>query len=176
LLSPQQGRKLLQQHIKSAPFHRCVLPCSHPCRAKAVECVGAYAVVAAGTQPALLTASVTLLGPLLAAEGSLLVRAAAVRALADIALLYGPAAVDSVLRRPAAVGVLAHQAVASEGQGEHAGSSGSDGGCGEDDGGSSGWVSASPKGLLELLVEQGQSLLVEAQAGGDKPAGRKAGR
>lgn len=144
-----------------------------------MECIGAYAVVAAGSQPALLTAAVTLLGPLLAAEGSLLVRAAAVRALADIALLYGPAAVDSVLRWPAAGGVLAAEGASG---GEHAGSSGSDGGCGEGDGGSnggcgsSGGVSVSPKGLLELLVEQGQSLLVEAQAGGDKPVARRAGR
>jgi hypothetical protein len=160
----------LQQRSKSAPFQRGVLPCFHPCRAKAVECMGAYALVAAGSQPALLTAAVTLLGPLLAADGSLLVRAAAVRALADIALLYGPAAVDSVLRRPAAGGMLA-QGHACEREGEGAGRSGNNGGCG-----SSGGLTASPKGLLELLVEQGQSLLVEAQAGGDKPAGKRAGR
>lgn len=124
-----------------------------------MECVGAYAVVAAGSNPSLLTAAVSLLGPLLAAEGSQQVRAAAVRALADIAMLYGPAAVDSVLRRPAAA------------TGAGAADSGADSAAD-----SSGRASSSPKGLLELLVEQGQALLAEAQAGADKPAARKPGR
>jgi hypothetical protein len=98
---------------------------------------------------------VSLLGPLLAAEGSELVRAAAVRALADIALLYGPAAVDAVLRRPLAGGL------AAEDEGAESGEEGSS--------------SSSCKGLLELLIEQGQTLLTEAQAGAAQPA-KKSGR
>lgn len=142
---------------------RRVVVCSvHVCRAKALECIGLYAVVAAGSNPGLLTAAVSLLGPLLAAEGSDLVRAAAVRALADIGLLYGPAAVDAVLRRPSAgaAGALGQDAASGVGEG------------GVEEGGGS---NSSCKGLLELLIEQGQTLLTEAQAGASKPA-RKVGR
>lgn len=133
-------------------------------RAEAVECIGLYAVVAAGSNPGLLTGAVALLGPLLAAEGSELVRTAAVRALADIALLYGPAAVDAVLRRPAAGGPAA--GAAGDAAGEEA-----------RDGSSGGSNNSSCKGLLELLIDQGQALLSEAQAAGSgsKPV-RRAGR
>lgn len=129
----------------------------HTCRAKAAECIGLYAVVAAGSNSGLLTGAVSLLDPLLAAEGSELVRAAAVRALADVALLYGPAAVDAVLRRP-----LPGSAAAEEGEGAESG-----------EGGSS--SSSSCKSLLELLIEQGQTLLTEAQAAAAQPA-KKSGR
>lgn len=134
-------------------------------RAKALECIGLYAVVAAGSNPGLLTAAVSLLGPLLAAEGSDLVRAAAVRALADIALLYGPAAVDAVLRRPSAGAAGALGQDTASGDGED----------GAEDGSSGGGGNSSCKGLLELLIGQGQALLTEAQAGASKPA-RKVGR
>jgi hypothetical protein len=102
----------------------------------------------------MLTGAVSLLGPLLAAEGSQLVRAAAVRALADIALLYGPAAADAVLRRPCPGSLF--------GEGEDAESR-------------EGGASSSCKGLLELLIEQGQTLLTEAQAGAAHAA-KKSGR
>lgn len=145
-------------------------------RAEAVECIGLYAVVVAGSNPGLLTGAVALLGPLLTAEGSELVRTAAVRALADIALLYGPAAVDAVLRRPAVGGAAAAGAAAGAGSGSAAG-----GAAGEEAGdgssGSGGSNNSSCKGLLELLIDQGQALLSEAQAAGSssKPV-RRAGR
>jgi hypothetical protein len=146
------------------------------CRAQAVECIGLYAVVAAGSNPALLTAAVTLLGPLLASGGSEAVRGAAVRALADIALLYGPAAVDAVLRRPSnaaaadrGVGSLMRQ----ERVEEEAGGEEEEQGQGEGDDVRSSSSRGACKGLLELLLQQGQGLLADTQAGG---ADRKGGR
>lgn len=175
---PDSSQQLRQQQMHAA---LCRDACSRPCwqllgvcdhvphtvcticmrRADAVECIGLYAVVAAGSNPGLLTGAVALLGPLLAAEGSELVRTAAVRALADIALLYGPAAVDAVLRRPAAGGPAARAAAGEEAR----------------DGSSGGSSNSSCKGLLELLIDQGQALLSEAQAAGSgsKP-GRRVGR
>jgi hypothetical protein len=110
--------------------------------------------VAAGSNSGLKTGAVSLLGPLLAAEGSELVRAAAVRALADIALLYGPATVDAVLRRPLPGGLSTEDEGAESGEGSS---------------------NSSCKGLLELLIEQGQTLLTEAQAGAGQAA-KKSGR
>lgn len=151
-------------------------------RAQAVECIGLSAVVAAGSNPALLTAAVTLLGPLLSSGGSEAVRGAAVRALADIALLYGPAAVDAVLRRPlnasaaaGAAGGSARGVGSSTRQREDEGATGEEKGEGEgEEGGgansssSSGRGGGACRGLLELLLEQGHGLLAEAQAGGDR--------
>jgi len=154
----------------------CTLGCC--CRSKAVECLGLYALVAAPHNPSLLTGAVSLLGPLLAAEGSDTVRAAAVRALVDISLLYGPAAVDAVLRRPAGA------TVGAAGTGAGAAAEGDDG-AGEQaaeglscSSGSS--VAGAVKGLLELLLEQAEVLLAEAQAAaggvGSKARGKRGGR
>lgn len=139
-----------------------------------MECLGLYALVAAPHNPSLLTSAVSLLGPLLAAEGSDTVRAAAVRALVDISLLYGPAAVDAVLRRPAgAAGTGAGAAAEGDyGAGERAteGLSVSTGGS----------VAGAMKGLLDLLLEQAEVLLAEAQAAGggigSKARGKRGGR
>lgn len=119
--------------------------CSLCCRAKAVECIALYALAAAHN-PGILTSAVQLLGPLAVAGGCAATKQAAVRGLTDLALLFGPAAVDSVLRRPGA-GTADTSSV-------------------EEAADDMPKVVVS-KGLLELLIEQGEVLLAEAQA----PAG-----
>uniref|UniRef100_A0A383VSX8 Nuclear condensin complex subunit 3 C-terminal domain-containing protein n=1 Tax=Tetradesmus obliquus TaxID=3088 RepID=A0A383VSX8_TETOB len=132
-------------------------------RAKAVECIGLYAMAGA-SRPWLLTSAVQLLGPLLLADSCYATKRAAVRALTDLALLLRPAAVDAVLRGPGAAAASTAAAAAGEEAGDTAGSSAA-AAAAADDGVSSGLS----RGLLELLLEQAEVLLAEAQATAAKP-------
>eukprot|EP00775_Hariotina_reticulata_P011494 gene11494-11637_t len=156
-------------------------------RAKAVECIALYALAASGSNLSLLTSAVQLLGPMVAAGGCSATRTAAVKGLVDIALIFGPAAVDSVLRAPAAAAAAAvvapgppglsaggdedHQegisgqeqsttVLGSAGQGGHAAAGDS--------------CDAGGKGLVELLMSQAEQLLSELQATAAAP--RTAGK
>jgi hypothetical protein len=154
------------------------------CRAKAVECVALYAVAASGNNFSLLTSAVQLLGPLVAAGGCNATRAAAVKGLVDIALIFGPAAVDSVLRAPAATAVVALMPVLSAGAGEdveevvdgHCQHSALDSAGQYGKAAIGGSCDAGGRGLLELLLSQAEQLLSELQApaAGPKPL-RKSG-
>lgn len=118
-----------------------------------MECTALYAVAAGSHIPGILSSAVQLLGSLAVVNGCPATQQAAVRGLTDLALLFGPAAVDSILRRPGA-------ATAAE-------TKAADGAL-DDDAGDGIHNQVVAKGLLELLIEQGEILLAEAQA----PAGK----
>lgn len=134
--------------------------------------MGLYTAACAPTSPRLLLSAVSLLGPLLSHsfEGvGESVRGAAVRALCDLGLLFGPAAIDAVLLR-GGVGAGSvdgtgdeQTAAAAEGGDEGEGGASADS---SSKSRSSASVATSNKGLLQLLIEQGEGLLAEAQAAG----------
>jgi hypothetical protein len=131
-----------------------------------VECIGLYAMAGA-SRPWLVTSAVQLLGPLLLADSCYTTKRAAVRALTDLALLLRPATVDAVLRGPRAA------AAATTAAEDAADSSAAADGAAAADGLSAGLS----RSLLELLLEQTEVLLAEAQAPAAKPkrGGRWAG-
>lgn len=130
-----------------------------------MECIALYALAASGSNPGLLSSAVQLLGPLAAAGGCSGVRQAAVRGLVDIALLFGPAAVDSVLRAPAAAVQLGEVSGGDE-----------DGVSGDDEGAEEAAEACAGKGLLELLLGQAGELLAALQAPNGAKTARKGGR
>jgi hypothetical protein len=113
--------------------------------------------MAGASKPWLLTSAVQLLGPLLLADSCYATKRAAVRALTDLALLLRPAAVDAVLRGPGSAAAAAAAGQEAEG--------GADSSSAAADGVSAGLA----RGLLELLLEQAEVLLAEAQATAAKP-------
>jgi hypothetical protein len=135
------------------------------CRARAVECIGLYAMAGA-SKPWLVTAAVQLLGPLLLTGSCYATKRAAVRALTDLALLLRPATVDAVLRGPRAAASAADTTAAAAAGQEAEDDTDSSGAAGSAADGLSAGLS---RGLLELLFEQAEVLLAEAQAPAAKP-------
>ncbi|KAF6263324.1 nuclear condensing complex subunit [Scenedesmus sp. NREL 46B-D3] len=131
-------------------------------RAKAVECIGLYAMAGA-SMPWLVTSAVQLLGPLLLADSCYATKRAAVRGLTDLALLLRPATIDAVLRGPgaAAAATAAAGTAASHDAADAAGNSAASA--------ADVLTAALSKGVFELLLEQAEVLLAEAQAPAAKP-------
>lgn len=127
------------------------------CRAKAVECIGLYAMAGAYNS-SLVASAVQLLRPLLVADSCCVTKQASVTALADLALLLGPAAIDAVLRSSGAHGAALDGVEEAQQQS----------GAGVDAAGG-GYPAKLARSLLELLLEQAQVLLAEAQAPAVKP-------
>jgi hypothetical protein len=116
--------------------------------------------MAGASRPWLVTAAVQLLGPLLLADSCYATKRAAVRALIDLALLLRPATIDAVLRGPRAAAAASTSAAAAAGQEAEDATDGS----GDVDGAADGLSAGLSRGLLELLIEQAEVLLAEAQA------------
>lgn len=117
--------------------------------------------MAGASRPWLLTSAVQLLGPLLLADSCYATKRAAVRALTDLALLLRPAAVDAMLRAP---GTAVAAAAAAAGDEANVDATDSVAVAAAAD-----VSSGLSRGLLELLLEQAEVLLAEAQATAAKP-------